>query len=480
METNKKKIFLIGGVVLAVIILLVVILFVKNNTSNNKKQEDPSVSSVIVLQTEDELYQLFNEDGKAINNQKYKDVSEFLNNLAIVENEKEEEGIINSKGKMIVDFGKYKSIYRKGYLFKVTDEEYNDYLLDEKGNVITDLKDIDLIEYFLLDEIIVLESENEYNVLDYTGKSMFKINKNKDEDEIEVYTNERYITLTYNKTTYVVDVLDRKLVTKFDTEEPLCVTSYNTVNTDEYVVSACKGGGLDTYPEFKFMRGEKLVFTENEKRCTNLFFEHNNDNLICAQSLSGRYIVNDKKEMGIEIYLSDIEYIDGKNYITRTSEKSTEFYVNGSKKTEVKCNYPSLSDKTNEIYVLRGTCEDNKDELTYYDINGKKMFDKTFKTATSFNEQKLAIVSEKENEKYLMDMKGNKVSNIYEKLETYGDDHFQAKKSDKIYVLNNKGKEIIETSGSITLKGNYFVVDTPEAEVYYTMTGKKMYQRNYE
>ena len=46
--------------------------------------------------------------------------------------------------------------------------------------------------------------------------------------------------------------------------------------------------------------------------------------------------------------------------------------------------------------------------------------------------------------------------------------------------LNNKGKEIIETSDSITLKGNYFVVDTPEAEVYYTMTGKKMYQRNYE
>lgn len=441
------------------------------NKPTNKPSNDPSTTNVIVLQNKDGLYGVYNEDGKQIVDFKYKKIGKFLDNTAEVRNDKDEVGIINSNGKMIVDFGKYKYISRIGYLFRVSDKDYKSYLLDSEGKLIYDLEKKNAEDFMFPKELVVVETEKEYDVLDYKGKSLIKLPK-VDDKEYKVYENEdNYATLYYNNVSYIIDIYDRKIVKKLGSETPYCVKSVNKVNKDEYVVSSCDA----TEKAFKYMNGDKEVFESNT--CTNMFFEY--DVLLCADNYK-RYIVDEKGNNGIEYYRSNIVFIDGLNYLER-DQNNTQFYVNGKEDKNIECKRPYIvASREDEVYLLKNSCSTDKDKLSYYDKNGKILFDKLFKTASAYDENKLARVSEDGEGYYLIDIKGKKISETYDYIDhesTRRDCRvYKARKDSKNILLDKNGKEIITTDGTIIVYDNYYTVQKDSKITYYTFTGKEFYK----
>lgn len=152
----------------------------------------------------------------------------------------------------------------------------------------------------------------------------------------------------------------------------------------------------------------------------------------------------------------------------------------------------------------------------YYDFNGKTAFKTVFASAEIFDQNKLAIVSKKENEYYLINQSGKKISKKYARVIHIGEKYYAGFISGSKYeVIDASGKKIIDDNfmddgyvftynkivyGIFNKSGTSYVYDMDELEVifsvegnlefaddgyfvtenrdsYYTLTGEKIYTR---
>ena len=108
----KKKVMIIIAIAIGTILLSLIVFLVLNkniiNFSDISQYEDPLTTNCITIKNENDLYAIFNvETGKKLTDFKFKKVGKFIDGSAIVENKNGEMGIIDNKGKMLADFGKY-------------------------------------------------------------------------------------------------------------------------------------------------------------------------------------------------------------------------------------------------------------------------------------------------------------------------------------------------------------------------------------
>lgn len=435
----KKKIFL---VMLAFVALFAFAGCGKKSTKKKDRSLKESADAFFIKDGSN--YALFSKDGKQLTKFEYTYVGTIVNGAAIVEKE-DAKGIINSNGKMVVDFGKYKYISSAAGLYKVTDQERNEYLLNAKGKKIADMKDKELLTYFTSGYYSILHDKagKNYKVLDVDGDTIISFNEGKD-DEPTVNSEGGYLSVHYDNKNYIIDLVSGKKFLEFESKEHFCINIVSKDGKNMTLNSCVKSYESQDKVKYRAIKDGKLYDLSDKCDKVRLY---NDDEFVCEKDYK-EYLLDSKFNLGIEI--SDVSYQDNDHYAKahNGSFEGIDFYEKDKVVKNVACR--TMYDHKHVeagLFVLSTyyskPCGTESGTYEFYNTKGEKMFDKSFARAENFDRNSLAIVSEDKENYYLIDTKGKKVSGDYDSF--YARNYYyETRKDNKEGALDTKGELIVE------------------------------------
>lgn len=495
-KINPKLLIIIAA---AIIVIVAGIVFVPKLFGNKEKtnmSDSLTDSSSFWLINDEDLYALFDVNGKQVTKFNYKYVGDFVNGTTYVKNVDDQYGIISEKGKMIADFGKYSYISQITGLYEVRGESYNKYLIDGTGKVLYELKNYEIKSYDS-DSFFILENEDTdtYHVLNYEGKELISFPIDSDADSPITSERDDYVSIFYNNKEYIINPFTKKVINTFDSDKAFTIKGISengTILLNSYIDWSTK----DDPTTYKVVKDNKVNNLPEE--CKSISFDENDDNNIVCQNADGRFLLDDNYQKGIKInsgaYVNKV-YSDNKGYAyerinSNNSVLRVDFVQNENTVKEVSCR--ELKDSgymANGLYILEqnhiSSCEKiSGGNYEYYNASGEKMFGRAFDSASAFDKNNLAIVKEDNAKEYsLIDTQGKQVGNSYENIELNNYFNYYIVMKDKMYgVLNEKGKEIVPckySSVNITNK-NYAKLKTSDSKniIFDLSKGKEILSLN--
>ena len=447
-DVKKPKIKLILIIVLAAAVIGVGAFLLLRKDSEKNDGIDITDSTSFFIQDKNEKYALFNEEGKQLTDFIFSYTGNFINGTTIVK-KNDAYGIINENGKMTVDFGKYKHISSDGGMYNVRREDNQEFLINGSGKVLYELNDnIILYTYIAEDRYLLLEdSKNKiYKLLDYKGRTLisFPMNSNEKEEPSVNYKND-YISVFYNNKNHIINLATGKKIMSFDANVHFCLN--NVVDNGKIIImNSCGSKSDDEEIYYKFIKNGKLY--DLTSKCEEVYYSDNN--LKCIKE-STTYLLDNNLNVGINISLN--AYIDNNTYASdKDNYNGVDFYNNGKFVKNVECRrLAEHGYAKNGLYVLKtydkNSCNIESSIYEYYKTNGEKAFDKTFKYAHSFDENGLAEVSEDNENYYLIDLNGKKISQDYSKISSYSEhdpNYYIVTKNNKKGIIDKNGNVIVE------------------------------------
>lgn len=431
----KKKIFLF--------ILVFVALFSITGCGEKKGAGSENVNNAFFIK-EGSNYALFNDSGKKLTDFEFTSAGSFVNGAALVKKD-DAIGVINTSGKMVIPFGKYKYVYQESGLYKVTDENSNTYLINSKGNTVADLKDKTLNTYISSKNFVIIfdKTKNEYSFMDVNGKVIFTFAKGSSSDKPTTSSESNYITVFNGNKNYVVDYENGKKLLEFDADTAYCVNG-SSKDGKIIVLNSCVGTfQKQDVVTYKFIKDGKLQDLGN--KCSRVAYLY--DSLICYEN-SNPHILDSNYNVGFDITL--VSFIDANHYVKEKdgSFNGVDFYENGNVIKNVECRTVYEKGYNNEgLYILNTyyskPCGTTSGTYEYYNAKGENAFGKSFKSAQKFDSNSLARVSEDRTNYYLIDKTGKKVTEDYNTINAYSDNYIVIK--NKLYgVLDGTGKQVVE------------------------------------
>ena len=459
-------------------------------------------------------YALFSDSGKKITDFVFTYAGSFVNGAALVKNADGQSGVINSNGKYVVPLGKYKYVYQEAGLYKVQDEENNSYLLNASGKKIADLKDATINTYIgeVKYSILFDKTKEEYKVLDIDGNTMITY-KGKSDNKPQTNSEKNFLSVYGSGKNYIIDLITGKKVIEFEADQHFCV---NNASEDGKIITlnSCVGTfqKQDTVL-YKFIKDGKLY--DLTDKCDKVAY--NTNNLVCIKD-NKTYLLTDKLEVGIPT--DGTSYTDQNHYAKAKSGSfnGIDFYENDKVVTNVACRTMHEYGYSKGGLIILTTyysqpCGTTSGTYEFYNQKGEKMFDKSFKFASKFDDNGLAKVSEDKQTFYLIDTKGKKVSDeytyMYERNGFYivtkdskigvldktgkviiepkyksvdpftsnGKQYFKLTTEDSKYIIYNveSKKEIVTFDQAPLTNNNYMSITKDGKKVYYTYTGKEFY-----
>ena len=463
-KKNKLKlVFLIIGILLIVAIAVIIIIKLTNHKDSYK--DKATYSDAFFIKNKTGKYALFNDKGKQLSKFIYDSSNIFVNNSTVVYKEKDGYAILNNKGKEVVPFGKYGYISNYQGLYRVrSDKGYA--LIDSEGKVLIDDEDISVDSYGQDYPFAVVETEKEIIVYMYDGTKIYTFEKKSGAKDATVNHIDNYATVFYNGENIVFNLKTKKLIKSFKNKQHYCV---NNATEDGKVLSfnACASWyeSVEDNGYMLLINGKNLI--DITKKCDNINVD--GDVILCSKDNSNYFLNISKKkvEYGNKIS-SRVAYIDDENYVIRNDETyKLDFYKNNKKIKSIEAGLSATGHMNEKLYLLY---VDNVYE--YYNLEGKKAIDKSYKSASSFDENGLAKVSDDGKTFYLINTKGKKITDEYDYI-YLENTYYKVKNSkDKYGVVDKKGKELLSTSyDSINIKlirDKYYAVLTKndKYEVY--------------
>lgn len=492
--------------VLAVlIILLLILLVIKFISMGTKKEINPEISSSFFIKNKDDKYAMFNDKGKKITDFLYDSVEELYNGVAKVKDKDGNVAIINDKGKYVVKPGKYTNIIQNGGIFSAESKENSYSLLNSNGKKLLKSSSLEIKSNSYLYSATIVLNKDKYIVYTYNGKKVYTFKVNEDaENKIAPTASsfEKYVSVYYDGLTVIFDTNTGKIISKIKGNEQYCISGA-TDDGDIIGLHTC----VTWYEETESVKYKVLVngkLKDKDGECDSLSLSGNN--IVCTKNNVSHLL--DKKLKIHDVDLSRISYKDTKNYAIKV-DNNVQIIKNGKKVKTIE--NAVLSDKgytENGIYLVY------KDkEYIFYDYKGKELFGKKFNKAITFDSNGLARVSEDGENYYFIDIKGNKVGDYLDasyqnkdyyiitkdnkkgvmdktgkmlidvindnvEIKSNGEDLYAfVKKGDdfKLISLENK-KEVLTFDTTPTFLDHYIKVTKDDKTIYYTYTGKKLYE----
>ena len=456
---NKLIIFGVIGVVV-VIVGFIFSTFVLNHNDKNTGSSTTvksllDTNAFFIKSNTVDKYALFNIDGDKITDFIYDDVNNFYNGTALVKKDNKY-GLINTQGKTVVDYDKYDYIStNSGGLYLVHDDK-GDYLIDAKGKQVytykTDTKEhhsfleTDLYSYAI--------DGNKIIVFNYTGKKMKEYTLNKEADALDDYFgdwNDQYSSIYYDGylTIFDNDKFTEVFNGKVDYPYVLKLVAYDG---QTFVLEPV------TYSDADYGRNRKTAFVYNNKFADLEYESITSDQMgNGTYYLKGRSLADNKyyyiKKDGSKWGLASETYVLSENdYAISPSGSNTyvEFYSDGKKSSKIENAYlRDIGIKGNYLVHLKN---DNY-KLTWYDRLGNRVLDKSYGELSLLDENNRAIASdEKDSKEYLIDEKGNKISDEYDEIRLIHDsdssvvptDYYSVELDGKYGVIDKNGNKIID------------------------------------
>ncbi|MFV0393225.1 MAG: hypothetical protein ACK5LC_02340 [Coprobacillaceae bacterium] len=423
-------------------------------------------------------------------------------------------------------YDEYQKIAGHGYVVQ-KDEKYG--YIDESGEELIKIGTYKKIE--VLENMLVAHDDDKITVFNQDGEELYKQDKKIDiavSDLPIIHKDKEYIVL-YGDGTELVRTDKKVLYTSILNTEYILVGYKNTVDIVERSTKnaeTIKIAGTYTYMDDVKDKGyllydqeakeivyitkdNKIGFTISQDVDTLYFDKHKN---IIAKKGESLWLISADGEKKQEI---NSYYQNSKNYVVKNNDYiygPHTFYLDGEETTVEGIQLDPLASYTNHdvfpVFV-------KEKGYQYYGFDGKPAFETIYRKASTFDKNDCAIISEDGETYSLINIKNEKVSKEYVRIEIIGntyyagyttenkyeiidnngsvvlDTYFMGDKQivsydDSVYgIFNRSGKsyiydmssyeEIFACEGDVTLNDEgYFVSDS---KVYYSMKGEKIYSR---
>lgn len=461
---DKKLIIIVA----AIVILVVGFFGIRMLLGNNTKEETLYSANAFFIK-DDGKYALFSTKGKQLTDFVFTDVDDFFGHVTIVENENDQKAVINDKGKFVVEFGKYESIYQDGVFFTAYGAEEKA-ILDSSGK---ELKNItgSITNPSYQPYLYIVEVGNDVvYVMDYNGKVLDTLEESSSllsslYDSVDLTDDYNYAQLYYGKKYYIYDLKNGKKI--YESED------------DSYLYSSEDGKTLAINNDDKlkvFVNGKQTI--EVHKKCS-YGVEFDVKDVYTCRTYYNTVIFIDKK--GNIIAEDVVSYFDAKNYVKKVKD-GYEFYKNGKLVSDLDFNGYSVEDgKVDVAYVVKFGASDNSG---FVNKDLKVMCEQTYYSAKNFDKNGISVVTVKDSGKskyYLVNSKCDKVSEEYTSLSAITIEDFiiyEAKKDDVKYLLDNTGKVIesgYEDYSKLSENGLIAVEYDNKTVLYSADTKKKLF-----
>ena len=399
--------------------------------------------------------------GTVITRCKYTYGTDFYKGHAVVKNNNNLYGIINSKGALEVPFGNYNYIglYNDRYIVsKYTKSGLKQALLDEKLDTITDFK-YDTISYSK-DGIYLFVREETMGILDKDGKEVYtfkvdEVDDRKIDIEISELTDgkakEKYARVKINGSSTIIDLQTGKEMLTF-TKKEIYVTNNNVFyikgeDEEENSTYIVVGKGKIRYKTDKYKR------IKVDDINSDIAIAINNDTSIDYINLNNQKEMNENKNnnyyYGSGLVLEKTHDFD-KNVdvynIYSSEDKIGSFTdyepVTGSYSNKV------LSVKTMDL------------QYTYLDTEGKRLNNNSYDEIEDFSKNNYAIV--RNSLKYgIINKSGKEVVPLsYEKIELLDEELYSSIKDNykkELFIFKDDSNEygIVSSKNKVVVKAIY-------------------------
>lgn len=441
---------------------------------NNKASFSPTFdANTFFLKNKEGLYAMFDVEGNRITDFIYDHASEFVSSSAVVSKDYEY-GLISSTGKMVVDFGVYDYISSESIYFYVYDADNNQYLLDEKGKKIMSFgkDDVDVDSYDSND--FVIDKTDVYEIYSSLGKKIISLKKKGDSSiELERDSNSNVtdlVTFYYNNQNYVVDVDKGKILIEFDANEHYCIDDHDKEN-NRLILSSCDNSASSSIMVFK---DYKLIYSKPFSECSSLRFT--GDSAICDLN-----ILLDENGNVVLSSLEGIAYYDSSSYAKRVGgfNSSVEFYVDNKLVNTIQNHNLSLFGEGKQLYDIYLLYDKNTNLYKFYNRDGSQLNGVGYKYADHFMYGN-AEVSEDGTNYYMINTKGEKVTDNYAEISVWIDYDFndnkltyKAKDFDGNYILLHDSQEIFKGNRFIDQNDYIIIINDDDTYTLYSLKDRK-------
>lgn len=377
-------------------------------------------------------------------------------------------GYLLRDGKEVIKLGKYSKLETISNMIVGYDKDKNISIISDEGEVLyTSDKDTKIT----LSGLPIVYSSKVYLVLYDTGKVLIE-DKSKVVSAYMIDTN--CVIVNYEDQATIHDFGFDKVLDKIkvggnnqlmDSHEKKGYLLYNRESKDVNVINS-EG---------------KVSFTANID-LDDLYFDDSN-NIVGVKNQTTYLFDSKGNPLACNSY-----YKNNKNYVQKNKNLiygPHKFICDGE---EIEVNNiqldPMASYTSSDIFPVYVRDEGYQ----YYTFKGKPAFKTNFESASSFDENGLAVVSKKEDKCYLIDKTGKKVGKEYVRVE-YIDNQYYAgyTTGSKYVVIDVEGKQVIDDSfmdqgtifeymgnvyGIFNKSGTACVYDMEDYEVIFTVEGE--------
>lgn len=376
-------------------------------------------TSFWIANSEGDATALFDMDGNQLTDFIYDIYSKkFINGVTMVKTKDGKPGLIDTKGNLVVGLDQYKYIFEEGGNYRAVDADYNDYLLNSAGKMIRMLEEDE--EFF--DDVdgytySIIESENDYTIIDYNGETVLTLPK---EDDVELGRNYMhsqgdYLSIFYNQTNYIINLATKQVEIELPNQH-YCI---DTIKDNEMIIYACGPIDSEYSSEYKWIRDGKVIYSTTLDSSEKLNFSRNNVILQGTPS----WMLDENGNKVFEITHSF--YIDDKNYIIEDEDdwNTLHLYVDGNLKDDLECSLWKWN-VNYDVYWL--DCTDDRfvsdsvfGKKILFNSDGTRVNDKNYELAYEPDENGNSVVTEDRENYYLINIKGERISGDYANDNSY-------------------------------------------------------------
>lgn len=377
-------------------------------------------------------YTLWNAEGKRLTEDEYSYGSSFVAGYAMVRKDGQV-GIIDSNGRMVIDYGKYGEITTEGGLYLATDgNTKEEFLITGNGRVLAKGESLDVTANNSTGGFAMVEAEKNVSVYNYEGKMIKSIEADEEADDAKIYSREDYGNFCYKNSNTVFDARDGRIVSEF---EGPCY-SFDSVSDDRAVI-LMESDGDEEDDKYKLITNGK-TYDLNETKyygITALGDVVGYDDYSALSLLDENYRVVKK----VSTYLALKDY---KNYAAANDDGNVDIIYKG----EVVKTFTDEADLPSGVMYedYYGIKDGGKSK--FYRLDGSVAFDHEYQEIrTLFNEHHHAVVADEENEYYLIDANGKRIGDWVAKQVSVKDGGYDLRNADNKHAIADKnGQQITE------------------------------------
>lgn len=433
-EKKKSNSGLITGLIAAAVVAIVAVVIAvlclnKPGSGDQTAKLDYSDSFFI---SDNGKYLLWNDSGKRLTEDEYSNKSEFVAGYAMVR-KGDQYGIIKDDGRMSVDYGKYGRISNEGGLYLAEDgNTKEESLITGSGKVLAKGDDLDVYSPGSTGGFAGVKVDGKIKFYNYNGTLMFETDAVDEADDPDINSRDDFGIVHYGNQNWVFDARDGKVLAKFEGSR----YGFDTVSDSRKMILL---SGYEDENGYKLIANDK-VYDLNE---TKYYGMTALDQLIGYDDhselalLDGDYKV--AKKVSTYLDLKDIN-----NYATELTDGGVAIYQNGEKVKE----FGEGADiATSGILFSDYYAIEENDKAKFYNLDGSVAFNgREFESIRMlFDENGNAIVADVEDEYYLLNNSGEKVSDVVASRISVQEGGYELKNEDGKYAIANRsGKPVTD------------------------------------